>query len=74
MSITPFLAGRSFDPTTVDVMSVAFAAACAALHLRVGDDAAAGRVAETVIKIAQRGIRNPRKLRRMTLKEFGFYE
>ena len=74
MSITPFLTGRSFEPKTLQAMSVAFASACDTLRLRAGDDPAAARVAETVIKFAQRGIRNPRKLRRMTLKEFGFYE
>jgi hypothetical protein len=55
-------------------VSVAIASACNILRLRVGDDRAAAHVAETVIKFAQRGIRNPMKLRRITLKEFGFYE
>ena len=52
-------------------VSVAIASACNALRLRVGDNPV---VAETVNKFAQRGIRDPMKLRRMTLKEFGFYE
>ena len=55
-------------------MSVAIASACNTLGLRVGDDPAAAHVAETVIKFAQRGVRTPMKLRRMTLREFGFYE
>jgi hypothetical protein len=53
---------------------LALASACSTLGLRVGEDPAAARVAETVIKFAQRGIRNPIELRRMTLKQFGFYE
>jgi hypothetical protein len=53
---------------------LALASTCSTLGLRVGEDPAAARVAETVIKFAQRGIRDPMELRRMTLKEFGFYE
>ena len=53
---------------------LALASACSTLGLRVGEDPAAARVAETVIKFAQRGIRNPMELRRVTLKQFGFYE
>ena len=52
-------------------VSVAIASACNTLRLRVGDNPV---VAETVNKFAQRGIRDPMKLHRMTLKEFGFYE
>jgi hypothetical protein len=50
-------------------MSAAFVAACDALHLKISDPAARF-VAETVINLAQRGIRDPDALRRMTLKEF----
>jgi hypothetical protein len=52
-------------------MSATYVAACGALHLKVGDDPATRFVAETVIKLAQRGIRDPNVLRKMTLKEFG---
>ena len=40
-------------------MSAAFVAACEALHLKIGDDPAARFVAEKVIELAQRGIRDP---------------
>jgi hypothetical protein len=50
-------------------MSAAFVAACYALHLKVGDDPATRLVAEKVIELAQRGIRDPDMLRTMTLKE-----
>src|SRR5215469_9197875 len=53
---------------------LALASACSTLGLRVGEDPATARVEETVIRLAQRGIRNPMELRRMTLKQFGFYE
>ena len=53
---------------------LALASVCRTLGLRVGEDPAAAWVADTVIKFAQRGIRDPMELRRMTLKQFGFYE
>ena len=55
-------------------MSAAFVAACEALHLKVGDDPATRFVAEKVIELAQRGIRDPEELRTITLKEFGLDE
>ena len=70
MPITPFLAGQAFDPETIEVMSAAFVAACDALHLKVGDDPATRLVAEKVINLAQRGIRDSDALRTMTLREF----
>jgi hypothetical protein len=53
---------------------LALASACSTLGLRVGEDPAAARVAETVIKFARRGVYNPMELRKIALKEFGFYE
>jgi hypothetical protein len=70
MAITPFLAGQAFDPEAIEKMSAAFVATCDALHLKIGDDPATRFVAETVIRLAQRGIRDPDMLRKLTLKEF----
>lgn len=70
MPITPFLAGQAFDPETIEKMSAAFVATCNALHLKVGDDPATRLVAEKVIQFAQRGIRDPDMLCKLTLKEF----
>jgi hypothetical protein len=72
MPITPFLAGQAFDPEIIEVMSAAYMAACDALHLKVGDDPTTRLVAEKVINLAQRGIRDPDALRTMALKEFDF--
>ena len=69
MPITPFLAHQAFDPEAIKTMSAAFVAACDALHLKVVDDPATRVVAEKVINLAQRGIRDPDVLRTMTLKE-----
>src|SRR6516165_544826 len=69
MPITLFLAGQAFELEVIEIMSAAFVAACDALHLKISDPAARF-VAEKVIELAQRGIRDPDMLRKMTLKEF----
>ena len=71
MPITRFLADQAFELEVIESMSAAFVAACDALHLKVGKDPATRFVAEKVIELAQRGIRDPDVLRKMTLKEFG---
>ena len=72
MPITPYLAHQAFEPEIIKTMSAAFVAACDALHLKVGDDPTTRLVAEKVINLAQRGIRDPDALRTMALKEFDF--
>ena len=71
MPITPFLAGQAFDPETIENMSAALVEACDALHLRVADDPATRFVAEKIIGWAQRGIRDPNMLWKLTVNEFG---
>jgi hypothetical protein len=71
MPITPYLAHQVFEPEIIETMSAAFVAACDALYLKIGADPAARFVAEKIIELAQRGIRDPDMLRKMTLKEFG---
>ena len=71
MPITPFLAGQAFDPETIENMSAALVEACDALHLRVVDDPATRFVAEKIIGWAQRGIRDPNMLWKLTVNEFG---
>ena len=68
MPITLFLAGQAFELEAIEITSAAFVAACDALHLKISDPAARF-VAEKVIELAQRGIRDPDMLRTMTLKE-----
>ena len=74
MPITPYLAHQAFEPEIIETMSAAFVAACEALHLKAGDDPATRFVAEKVMELAQRGIRDPDELRTMTLNEFGLDE
>jgi len=70
MPITPFLVNQAFEPEVVETMSAALVATCDALGLKIGDDPATSFVAEKVIELAQRGIRDPDMLRKMMLKEF----
>jgi hypothetical protein len=72
--IRPYLAGQAFEPEIIKNMSAALAGACDALQLKMHDDPATRFVAEKVIGLAQRGIRDVGTLRRMTLKEFGIEE
>jgi len=71
MPITRYLSHQTFEPEIIESMSAAFVAACDALYLKIGADPAVRFVAEKVIELAQRGIRDPVMLRKMTLKEFG---
>jgi len=70
LPIIPYLTHQAFEPEIIETMSAALVAACDALHLKIGDPATRF-VAEKVIELAQRGIRDPDMLRTMTLKEFG---
>ncbi len=70
MPITPYLAHQAFQPEDIKIMSAAFAAACDAMRLKIGDDPATRLVAEKVIELAQRGIRDPNMLRKLTLEAF----
>jgi hypothetical protein len=76
MPIIPFLANQAFEPEVVEAMSAALVATCDALGLKIGDDddPATRFVAEKVIELAQRGIRDPDMLRKMMLKEFDLVE
>jgi hypothetical protein len=69
-TIRPFLARQAFEPDVVRNMSLAFDSARKALGLRTREDPATTRVAQKVIELAQRGIRDVVTLRAMTLKEF----
>ncbi len=70
MSIRPFLAGQAFEPEIINVMSIALEGACDALGLRLTADPATMVVAEKVLELAQRGVRDAPTLLAMTLKEF----
>ncbi len=70
MPITPYLRGQVFDPEIVRTMSFAFQRAREALGLRLTDDPATRLVAEKVIELTTRSVRDADTLRAMVLKEF----
>src|SRR5262249_22151837 len=69
--ITPFLQGQAFDPETLQTIANALVATCEALGLSDRDDAMTQLVAEKVIELAKRGLKNPTALRLAAIKEFG---
>jgi hypothetical protein len=71
--IRPFLANQAFEPEIIATMSAALESVCESLRLKVIDDAATRLVAEKIIQLAQRGVRDAATLTTMTLKEFKHY-
>jgi hypothetical protein len=68
--IRSFLAGRTFDAQAISTMSVAFDGACDELGLvKTTQDPATSLVAEKIIEVAERGVRDPELLRTMALIE-----
>jgi hypothetical protein len=72
MSITPFLAGRRFEPELVAIMTGAFALACKALRLSEQNDLLKTLVAQHIIGLGERGFRDRIVVYLLTLREFKF--
>jgi len=70
MPITPFLAGRTFEPEQITVMSAAFGDTCKALGLSEADHPLTSLVARHVMGLAQRGVKNRTVLYLLTLEQF----
>ena len=62
MSIHAFLAGKSFDPETLDILNEAFRGACADLGVTDKTPHSRERVAQQVILLAD-GRREPQHIR-----------
>ena len=69
--ITPFLQGQAFDPETVQAMANALVMTCEALGLSDRDHAMTQLVAEKIIELAKRGLKNQTALHLAAIKEFG---
>jgi hypothetical protein len=65
--ITPFLRGQAFDPELVNAMGAALSKTCDALGLTERSDATL--VAEKIIELAERGLRNPTAIHHMAMTE-----
>jgi hypothetical protein len=68
--ITPFLRGQAFDPETLEALAKAFVTTCERLGLSERDDALTQLVAQNIIELAQRGLKNPTALHLAAMKEF----
>jgi hypothetical protein len=68
--IIPFLRGQAFDPEAVEAMGKALVTTCEALGLSNRNDAMTKVVAEKIIELGQRGIKNPTALHFAAMKEF----
>ena len=70
MPIRPFLANQPFEPELIRQMSVALETVCGKFEMKLTDDPATRVVAQKIIELAQRGVRDAPTLSEMTLKEF----
>jgi hypothetical protein len=70
MPILPFLAGQPFEPEVMASMAAALKQVCKALGLEPADDPATRLVAEKIIELTQRGVRDVELLSQAVLKEF----
>jgi hypothetical protein len=71
MPIRPFLAEQTFEPEQITVMSAAFADTCKALGLSEADHPPL--VAQNVMGLGRRGVKNRAVLYLLTLEEFRSY-
>jgi hypothetical protein len=71
MTIYSLFADRAFEPETLENMSQAYEAVCAARELKlVKEDMLTQAVAERIVEFAQRGVHDEASLTAMTLQEF----
>jgi hypothetical protein len=70
MPIRPFLAGRTFEPVQITIMSAAFADTCKALGLRDADHPLTPLVAQHLMGLGERGVRSRTVLYLLTLEQF----
>jgi hypothetical protein len=73
MPIKPFLAGRTFEPDQITVMSAALGDTCEALGLSEADHPLMPLVAQHVMGLGQRGVKTRAVLYLLTLEEFRSY-
>ena len=70
MPITPFLRGQAFDPEMVEAMGMALVTTCETLGLSDRSDAITNLVAEKIIELAQRGLKDPTAMYFAAINEF----
>ena len=70
MAVYRLFRNRAFEPETIATMTSAYADVCRVLGLDDGDQREADAVAKKVIEFAQRGERDPVRLRNHVLQAF----
>ena len=73
MPIRPFLAGQAFEPDMIRQMSLALETVCGKFGMELIDEPATRVIAQKIIELAQRGVRDAPTLSEMTLKELKHY-
>jgi hypothetical protein len=68
MAVYRLFKNKAFEPETINVMTRAYADVCQTLGLAERDDPEADAVAKKVIEFAQRGERDPVRLREHVLR------
>jgi hypothetical protein len=69
MPIRGFLDGQAFEPEVITSMSQALEKVCDALRLKMIDDSATRHVAQKIIELAHRGIRDCDTMATMVLRD-----
>jgi hypothetical protein len=73
MPIRPFLANQAFEPELIRQMSLALETVCGKFGIELIDEPATRVIAQKIIELAQRGVRDTATLTEMTLKELKHY-
>ena len=71
MAIFRLLQQSAFTPEDIGVLVSAYEDCLRHLKLADGSDPAAELVARKIIELAQKGVRDPKRLRQLALKEIG---
>jgi hypothetical protein len=72
MNIRPFLSGRPFDPEMIEDMSEALELVCETLSLELVDGPETRLIAQKIIELTQRGVRDRATLTSMALSAFKY--
>jgi hypothetical protein len=71
--IRPFLAGQPFEPELIRQMSLALETVCGKFGMKLTDEPATRVVAQKILELAQRGVRDTPTITELTLKELKHY-
>jgi hypothetical protein len=70
MAVYRLFRNKAFEPETIEIMTSAYADVCRTLGLQDRDQSQTNAVAKKIIEFAQRGERDPVRLRQSVLQAF----